>query len=126
MFIKKIFKIFRPYIVIITLFFFFLLTIPSFVKLWTPCLNRIPGKTYTHQECVLSLALDRFMLLAMIGFIVGILYLFLFVYPRSLKKILAVAIILAGAIVFSYLNYIPESERAIKGANIIIYDPANK
>lgn len=116
-------KLYKQYILVAVFFLFFLLTVPYLVKLLTPCLQAIPGATYSHEECVLTLALDRFMLLSLFGFILSILYLFFFVYPRSLKKILIVAIILAGAIVFSYLNYIPLSERAIKGASIIIFEP---
>ena len=114
----------KIYFVVIGLFLFYLLVIPQIINRITPCLARIPGYTYTHEECVVTLVLDRFMLLALLGFVAANLYIFFAVHPRSFKKITALAITLALLIIFSYYQYIPVSERAVKSAPIILFDPA--
>lgn len=112
-----------PYILVFLIFCFYLLTIPHFVKLLTPCLQKIPGQVYEHSECVITLALDRFMIFSLVGFAASVLYLFFTVHPRSFKRIIFVATIMAIVIILAYLHYIPESELALKNAQIVIYSP---
>ncbi|RJR16479.1 hypothetical protein C4579_00140 [Candidatus Microgenomates bacterium] len=113
----------RTYLIVAGLFLFYLLVIPHIVTQITPCMQRLPGSTYAHEECVVTLALDRFMLFALLGFVPAVLYVFYTVYPRSLKKIAVLSLIMALAIIVAYYQYIPVSERAIKNAPIILFDP---
>lgn len=115
---KNKLKRYVPYLITLIAFIFYLLTLPSVIKLLIPCLSRLPGQSYSHEECVITFALDRFMVLSLIGFAIAILGLFLLVYPRSLKLLGLTGFILAVCIIFAYLQYIPESERQIKRAPI--------
>ncbi len=60
------------------------------------------------------------MLLALAGFAISLLFLFLVAKPRSFKLLVLTASLLAGLIIVGYLSYIPVSEREIKRAPILL------
>lgn len=107
-------------------YLFYLLTIPEWVKFLVPCLNHQPGQLYNPNECSVTIALDRFMLLAVLGFFVLIIFLFFSVKPRSIKILFAVSVFFAISIVAAYHLYIPFMEGNIKSAPMLLYDPDKK
>lgn len=120
-FMRQLFAV-KPYIVVLGIFFFYLLVIPELVKLITPCLHHIPGQSFKPNDCVVSTALDRFMTLALIGFVLGILITYFYSIPRSLKFIVVTASLMALCIIVNYYWYIPRVERVIRSAAVVLYE----
>lgn len=102
------------------LFTFYLLTVPHLVVLTIPCLKPIPGHSYLFDECRVIHALDRYLVLALSGFGLSVLLLFLFTIKSGFKSIIATAIILAILTIIMFHTYIPRAEIEIRRAPILL------
>lgn len=109
-----------PYAVAAASYAFFLLALPQILALAVPCLKHLPGSpSYTYQECNILLALDRFILVALIGASFILVSVFLIITPRRLLRLGATATLLAIFIILSYYIYIPRVEAQIYQVPII-------
>jgi hypothetical protein len=109
------------YILVLSIFAFFLLTLPPLINLLIPCLRPIPGQSYASSECTMDLAMNRYLALSLGIFALLIIKIFLFDNPRSIGKIGILALCMATIVVVGFLSYIPYAEREIKKAPITIF-----
>ncbi len=104
----------------LVVFGFYLLSLPSFLKLTIPCLNLIPGQSYSDSTCQVKLALDRYLFLALIGFASTIFIVFFFDQTRNIKNLIFTSSVLALLIIVLFNFYIPQAESAVRKAPIIL------
>ena len=109
-----------PYAVATASYAFFLLALPQILALVVPCLKHLPGSaSYAYQECNILLALDRFVLAALIGASLILCAVFLLITPRRLLRLGVTATMLAILTILSYYIYIPRVEAQIYQVPII-------
>ena len=109
------------YVYTIGLFWFYLIILPYLNPLIMPCLKSIPGQVYEIQSCNLNLAFNHYLLLALCGF--SLIIIFMFVFKKSfvsIKNIFIIAVVLAISIIAGFYNYIPLAEKSINQAPIYI------
>lgn len=119
------------YAVILGFFILILLAIPVINREITPCLKTIKGISYAYEKCNTVLILDRFMGMALSGFILSILLAYLTLrqpWGKSVKNIRDIPIklysniyfylrltifglILAGLVIVAYFAYIPVAQK---------------
>ena len=101
-------------------FLFYLLTLPQVVSQIIPCLRLIPGSSYSWQECHVTLALDWFISLALIGLTLSSMSVFISVNLPKLKPTLITALILSASTILAYYLYIPHAEAQVKRAPMVL------
>jgi hypothetical protein len=108
--------------VAIILFIAYLVTLPYLNELLIPCLKPIPGASYSDNKCYLSLALDRYMMMAFIGFIVFSAIIFIRGKRRAYLTFILFSSVCSILIIVFYLNYIKIAEKQIRNAPIILVE----
>lgn len=115
-----------------TLFFLgYLIVLPLILRQIVPCLGTNPLASYTDGECNVARALDVLMILALSGFVVVIVTLFLVLstiiqskthkfYIRKMFPLLTTALIMTAIFIVTYELNIPVIEKTIRTAPIIL------
>lgn|SRR3989338_1640888 len=106
----QFFKKTKGYVLVIAIYLFFLATLPYLNQLFIPCLKAIPGTSYAYDNCTTALALDHFIVFALIGFAVSLLVIFFRTYEYGFKPLITMGVILSILTVGSYYIYIAQAE----------------
>lgn len=101
-------------------FSFYLLSVPYFVSLFVPCLRKIPAASYADLECNVKIALDMYINLGLMGFVISVLSLLFIRVKRSLIPLLIAATMMAGLFIVMFNSFIPQAEKAVRNAPIIL------
>jgi hypothetical protein len=106
------------YVVGTLLYVVYLFILPKTVAFLIPCLHAIGGDSFSWNQCHVTLALDRFMTLALLG--MSTLLLLLYINKRfgAIKPIIATGAICAFITIVAYQLYIPQAETEMKKAPI--------
>lgn len=99
---------------------FYLITVPYLVTLVVPCLRPTPGVSYSDISCTVALALDWYLLFALSGFGVAVLIFFIYRDSRRFKPTVLTAISLSLLVILLFHLYIPQVERQIYAAPILL------
>lgn len=109
----------RPFALLLLLYSIFLLVLPRAASIATPCLSDFSINPSVYQNCTLTLALDRFILFAFIGFLlidsVAILFL-----NFTKKQFYLLNILMAVMIVIGYYLYIPQAWGAVVESEVYL------
>lgn len=104
--------------IVLGIFGFYLLTLPQIVARIVPCLNSYPGTSYTWANCHVTLALDWYVGLALVGLFVASLTVFIGLDRPKLIPTAVVTLVLAISTVLAYYIYIPAAEAQVRRAPI--------
>ena len=115
---NRIIKPFRQNIIIIGIYCFYLITLPRIVSFLIPCLKKLPGQSFSYSQCHITLALDKFIYLALIG--LGLTLFAQYFKQRHIFQTLFLSILLSLCAIASYYIYIPRIEKQITSAPIIL------
>lgn len=113
----------KTFWVAVGMFLFYLLTLPQVVSQLVPCLKLIPGASYTWEECHMTLALDWYIGLALIGLAVTTLGVFIASDRPKFTPTLTIALVLSVSTILAYYLYISHAEAQVTRAPMII-EPA--
>lgn len=117
----------KPYVLVAVIYTLVLATLPRGIKQSLPCLHPNPGDSFLYENCYIALALDRFIIIALIGMATSILAIYLVKKP-PLKHVATFALILAAITIAAYYIYIPIAEGHIANAPIRLdpesFDPS--
>lgn len=120
-------RVFRAKAVWVALgiFGFYLLTLPQIVARIVPCLNSLPGTSYTWANCHVTLALDWYIGLALVGLFVVSLTVFISLDQPKLIPTAVLTLVLTITTVLAYYIYIPTAEAQVRRAPIQLEEMTN-
>jgi len=115
-----IFRRVSPYATTIGIYVFYLMLLPFITARFVPCLAIRFEESYDYARCNVTLVLDRFLVLALLGLGVGILSLFYVRRHRTMIPLVLTGSICAFLAITAFHLYIPYAEGLIKRAPIIL------
>ncbi len=109
-----------PYFWSALLFVAYLAILPTIVSFLTPCMHPNIGSSYPYQSCNTVFALDRFVILALVGGAAALLTSFFKDSKRAYRSLIISALVLSVSTIAAYYLYAPQAERAIRNAPILL------
>ena len=110
----------RPYYRVIGLFILYLLLLPQLTFLLVPCLAS-PGGQFEFTECNIVIAIDAYMKMALVGYVVATFVLFYFFKNNTKRVVLfCLAGFMALLVVGGYYINIPLAERSVRSVSIYL------
>jgi hypothetical protein len=113
----------------------YLIVLPLIAAVFVPCLGNHPFVSYADKACTVTLALDRFMQLALIGFgvlTIGLWFILkrysddvknnqsLRIMKKRLTSVLLTSVIMAASLITAYLLFLPSAVNAVRTAPIML------
>ena len=109
----------QSWILLLSLFAFYLLLIPRIVTALTPCLDPLSIQSYDQEKCNGVLAMDRFVSLALGGLLVTLIVGYIAIKP-TLKQFVSASLGLTALVILAYYIYLMPAQQSVDAAAIFI------
>ena len=109
----------KSFLLTILAYVFFLLTLPSILRLVIPCLDTTPGQSFDFNECNLGQVMNVYLVLEIAVLALFFIIQYVFARRQWLRHII-IGICLTVPAISAFLLYLPALEREVKNAPIIL------
>jgi hypothetical protein len=115
----------KPVLIVLSVFLFYLMLLPLIITKIVPCLRALPGNSFSWNECHVTLALDWYIGLALLGLGFALTGVFIWSSRPKYLSFAVAAVILTSVTILAYYFYIPHAEAQVRKAPIVL-SPENK